>query len=316
MVKKPKCGVCGSTATVHHDSDNDVYVVTDCPRCGKFRCATNDFPKVSSLDQKWALASHLIRRMQGTKNLFLDTEFFSSLSQRALPTPAEMTDNLLLWIADGIEERPGRPVSINYEEPSLAALIGAVDENDVIWVVRDVADKNLLIRGNWRGDLLYNAYLSSHGWERIEELKLAHVTSRYAFFARKFANHDLDILYNKCLKQAVADTGYELRIATQMAGHIDAIVEDEIRRCRFLIADLSDDNAGAYWEAGFAEGLGKDVIYVCRDKENDGKTDKKTHFDTDHRQTVRWDLKKLDNTAKQLKAVIRNTLLGDAKQED
>ena len=32
--------------------------------------------------------------------------------------------------------------------------------------------------------------------------------------------------------------------------------------------------------------------------------------------TVRWDLSKLDETATRLKAVIRNTLLGDAKQED
>lgn len=87
------------------------------------------------------------------------------------------------------------------------------------------------------------------------------------------------------------------------------IIENEIRRCRFLIADLSDDNAGAYWEAGLAEGLGKDVIYICREG-------RKTHFDTDHRHTVRWDLTNLDETARQLKAVIRNTLLGDAKQED
>jgi hypothetical protein len=32
--------------------------------------------------------------------------------------------------------------------------------------------------------------------------------------------------------------------------------------------------------------------------------------------TVRWDLSALEQTAKQLKAVIRNTLLGDAKQDD
>jgi nucleoside 2-deoxyribosyltransferase len=48
-----------------------------------------------------------------------------------------------------------------------------------------------------------------------------------------------------------------------------------------VAADLSDDNAGAYWEAGFAEGLGKPVIYICREGVN-------THFDTDHRRTVRW----------------------------
>ncbi|MGO9847825.1 MAG: hypothetical protein ACLPKT_14875, partial [Methylocella sp.] len=83
---------------------------------------------------------------------------------------------------------------------------------------------------------------------------------------------------------------------------------------RFLIADLSDDNAGAYWEAGFAEGLGKPVIYVCRARE--GGELKKTHFDANHRHTVRWDLSALDQTAKELKAVIRNTLLGDANQDD
>ena len=54
--------------------------------------------------------------------------------------------------------------------------------------------------------------------------------------------------------------------------------------------------AGAYWEAGFAEGLGKPVIYICRAKEGDAE--KKTHFDANHRHTVRWDLSTLDETAK------------------
>lgn len=50
---------------------------------------------------------------------------------------------------------------------------------------------------------------------------------------------------NQCLRPAVKQTGYDLQTATQKAGSIDAIIEDEIRRCRFLIADLSDENAGA-----------------------------------------------------------------------
>jgi nucleoside 2-deoxyribosyltransferase len=72
---------------------------------------------------------------------------------------------------------------------------------------------------------------------------------------------------------------------------------------------MTRPNAGAYWEAGLAEGLGKPVIYICRDGIE-------TPFDTDHRQTVRWDLSKLNETATRLKAVIRSKLLGDAKPED
>jgi nucleoside 2-deoxyribosyltransferase len=202
-----------------------------------------------------------------------------------------------------------------FSDPDLIAGIGAIETGDVKWAAEalkksELIDLHINISFGFRGNL------TPAGWERVEELQRAHTASRYAFFARQFANDDLNALYDKCLKQGVADTGFELRTVTQKAGNINAPIEDEIRRCRFLIADLSDDNAGAYWEAGFAEGLGKPVIYICREKEKDGKTDKKTHFDTDHHQTVRWDLNKLDDTAKRLKAVIRNTLLGDAKQED
>jgi hypothetical protein len=119
--------------------------------------------------------------------------------------------------------------------------------------------------------LRHKGNLTIDGWQRFEELRRAHIASNFAFFARQFANSDLDEVFDRCLRPAVEATGYELRTVTQRAGLVDAIIEDEIRRCRFLIADLSDENAGAYWEAGFAEGLGKPVIYVCR-------AGKRTHF--------------------------------------
>ena len=307
-VQRQQCDVCRSPANVRPDGG---YLVEDCSRCGDFQIDREapQHPLLMNLDEhQRALLSHLIRRMQGRKRPILPFDLFASLSKRALPTPAEMTDNLLLTIAARVGGRPGRPVSLNHSEDlPLAASIGAVDGEDVLWAVRSL-DAEQLISGNWL-NYFTNGYLTASGWERVEELKRAHVASRYAFFARKFANHDLDDVYENCLVQAVSETGYELRTVTQKAGHIDAIIEDEIRRCRFLVADLTDANAGAYWEAGLAEGLGKPVIYICRDGVQ-------THFDTDHRHTVRWDLAKLDETAKRLKAVIRNTLLGDAKQGD
>jgi hypothetical protein len=302
------CDVCGSPANCN---ENGYYLMVDCSRCGDFQVGREDkinWLPISDDEQRRALASYLIRRMQGSKRRpTLADEFFSSLSQRTLPMPTEMSDNLLLSIAERIGGRPGRPISLNHgEDLSLAASIGAADGEDVLWAVRNLDEQNL-IKGKWL-NCFTNGWVTARGWERIEELKRAHVASRYAFFARQFKNDDLDNLYENCLRQAVADTGYVLHTVTQKAGHIDAIIEDEIRRCRFLVADLTDTNAGAYWEAGLAEGLGKDVIYICRDGV-------RTHFDTDHRRTVRWDLTKLDETAKRLKAVIRNTLLGDAKQD-
>jgi hypothetical protein len=275
------------------------------------RAEIDDFLPLKTPKQ-CALASYLIRRLQGQTRPILTSDFFKSLSQRSLPTPAEACDNLLLLIAEKADGRPGRPVSFE-DDPSILALVGVMEAPDVAWVFRTLQSAGLIdgqmyLIGNFR------ANLTASGWQRVEELKRAHVSSRFAFFARQFQNPDLDKVFEQCLRPAVAQTGYELRPVTQRAGLVDAIIEDEIRRCRFLIADLSDDNAGAYWEAGFAEGLGKSVIYVCRAKE--GTAEKQTHFDANHRHTIRWDLSALEQTAIKLKAVIRNTLLGDAKQED
>ena len=263
-VQPQQCDVCRAPANVRSDG---AYLVEECSRCGDFQIdrGAPDHPLLTNLDEDHrALLSHLIRRMQGKKRPILPFDLFASLPNRALPTPAEMTDNLLLTIAERVGGRPGRPISLNHNDDlPLAASIGAIDAGDVLWAVRNL-DAQKLISGIWLNHFT-NGHLTAPGWERVEELKRAHVTSRYAFFARQFANDDLDVLYEDCLVQAVADTGYELRTVTQKAGHIDAIIEVEIRRCRFLVADLTDDNAGAYWEAGLAEGLGKDVIYICRD---------------------------------------------------
>lgn len=83
----------------------------------------------------------------------------------------------------------------------------------------------------------------------------------------------------------------------------------------FLIAELTQGDHGVYWEAGFAEGLGKPVIYTC---EKFYFNEKKTHFDTNNLHTVLWedDKDKLDEAAKQLKITIRATLPDEAKLED
>jgi hypothetical protein len=302
------CLICRSPASVR--SQLTYSDVENCPRCGNYRVeriAIDDVPLPLTDIKKIAVTSYFVRKLQSGKRPILSREFFDEISKQELPSPSDLADNLLLFIAERWGNRPGATLSVPHTDPSFASAIGAVDQEDVLWAAREL-DTEKLIKGEWLGHFA-NGHITGSGWRRIEQLRRAHIASRYAFFARKFANTDLDRVYAECLKPAVKQTGYELKPVTPKAGHIDAIIENEIRRCRFLIADLSDDNAGAYWEAGFAEGLGKPVIYICRE----GVT---THFDTNHRQTVRWDLARLEDTAKKLKAVIRNTLLGDANQND
>jgi nucleoside 2-deoxyribosyltransferase len=312
------CTVCGSRANILR-MNYDVGEVVNCSRCGDFEVShivADNLGLPFTEPKKLALVSYNIRKMQkpSAPRPPLSTAFFNSLENLGLPSPMDIMDNLLLMLAEEAYERPGREQQILYSDEKLLGIIGAVEASDAQWTTAFSKSQGLLV-GEVANVSASKLRLTPQGWLRVDELKRAHISSRYAFFARQFKNDDLDQLFNTSLRQAVSDTGYDLRTVTQKAGHIDAIIEDEIRRCRFLIADLSDDNAGAYWEAGFAEGLGKDVIYICRAKSQQGEP-LKTHFDTDHRQTVRWDLTDPEGFVKQIKAVIRNTLLGDANQSD
>jgi hypothetical protein len=63
-------------------------------------------------------------------------------------------------------------------------------------------------------------------------------------------------------------------------------------------------NLGAYWAAGYAEGLGKPVIYTCEESKFPGAS----HFDTNHHQHVLWTENNLTPAVTLLKAAIRATV--------
>lgn len=133
--------------------------------------------------------------------------------------------------------------------------------------------------------------------------------------AMEYGDVELDEIVDKYFKPAVANTGFELYRLDKnpKAGLIDDRLRVEIRNSRFLIAELTHENRGAYWEAGYAEGLGKPVIYTCKKEKFDKD---KPHFDTNHHLTVIWDKKEIQNAVDILKATIRATLPDEAKFSD
>ena len=71
-----------------------------------------------------------------------------------------------------------------------------------------------------------------------------------------------------------------------------------IRESRFLILEITDPNYGAYYEAGYALGLGKEVIICCKEEvftkkyetEEEQKYQKylQPHFDIAQKQILVW----------------------------
>ena len=131
----------------------------------------------------------------------------------------------------------------------------------------------------------------------------------------KFGDEELNAMLETVFRVSAKRAGFDLFKLDDnpCAGLIDDRMRVEIRASDFVIADLSHNNLGAYWEAGYAEGLGKPVIYTC---EKSKFTTSKTHFDTNHHLTIIWDLADPDLAREQLTQTIRATLPHLAKLTD
>ena len=93
------------------------------------------------------------------------------------------------------------------------------------------------------------------GWNHYEELDRK-IRSKTAFIAMKFRTDDAenyyfqDELLPKYLVAAVKQTGFALSnplAENPQAGNLHARLEVEIKNARFVVAELSHSNNGAYW---------------------------------------------------------------------
>ncbi len=297
----------------------------DCPRCGKFFISREIellLPRLFAMEEekddeeKMVILSHAIRKMQKEDSWpTLDGNLIKAILKQSLPTPAEQKDIFIRWVGDNI--KAGGDYIRVYKNITLA-IIGASTYKEFDFIFNHLAKKgiveNITVVGG-ADSALMDVTLSFDGWEYYEELKRGDTDSRKAFMAMEYGNKELDKIVEDHFKQAVADTGFELYRLDEkpQAGLIDDRLRVEIRNSRFLISDLTHENSGAYWEAGYAEGLGKPVIYTCKKEKFDKD---KSHFDTNHHLTVKWDADDIEDAVKSLKATIRATLPDEAKLSD
>ena len=112
----------------------------------------------------------------------------------------------------------------------------------------------------------------------VENVTASETDSKCAFVAMWFYSTMKDF-YEKGIKPAVEEAGYTaVRIDLKEFNNkiCDELIA-EIKRSKFLIADFSGLRSGVFFEAGFAKGLGREVIFTVRKEDVDQL---KEHFDT------------------------------------
>jgi nucleoside 2-deoxyribosyltransferase len=310
------CVIC-KTVLESEGRGNDRYDYC-CVRCGKFSLTgtARELVPIELGEDEYArsLLSHLVRKMQNTEHwpTLSSKSLKSLLETNGLPKPGEQANNLLLWLGENL---PSAEELCSLNLGFIQSLIGAAKGKGVLYILQHLTNKNLIrFRQPEANTPVIHVGLTFEGWEEFERVKSTATESKIAFMAMQFNDLELDDMVKNVLRPAVEATGFELRLLSDdpRAGLIDDRMRVEIRKSKFVIADLTHRNPGAYWEAGFGEGLGKAVIYTCKKAE----FNKVVHFDTNHHLTVMWDMADHAQASEDLKATIRATFPAEAKMND
>ncbi|MCH8111949.1 MAG: hypothetical protein IH905_08365 [Proteobacteria bacterium] len=295
----------------------------NCPICGRFdliRETWDDYLDPNSpVGQKFSVLgrarlSHVVKTatVLGPSGLpRLDSDFLKRFEKDGGPgpSPAEQALKAIKFIGDFVSETGER---LEQLPPDFYAIIGAPSPAMAVELTIELKQKGLIDGVPAKsmgtpGDLL-NVNLTLDGWEQYEAEKRGKVSGNYGFIAMQFEDSILDPFVEEVLKPAVKDgIGYDVLDMRNVAraGIIDNIMRSQIRDAAFVIVDLTHDNSGAYWEAGYAEGLGKPVIYIC---EKNKFEEAKTHFDTNHCTTVLWTQGRDEDFCHELIATLRRSL--------
>lgn len=317
-----KCPICGKTNTeIYSHSLSEWYRDYICDECGEF-FASKDWYGGTKTDPKDATFKEKLRQYlfyhssnlrpficteerykDLDKSKFVDIYNLSpSMIEAWYPKSFVEKIDLILLKLDELAEYDGAYIYIGdfieklffCSDTSSSGVKDGYDKNVQIEYIDDFLVENGYVKG--LGSYTYQ--LMPKALERIYELRRTQSNNKHVFVSMAF--NDGTKQTREAIRQAIIDSGFSPEFIDEII-HNKQIVPEMfrlIRECRFLILDISDPNYGAYYEAGYALGLGKEVIICCNNEvfckeyatEEEKKYAKylKPHFDIAQKQLLIW----------------------------
>ena len=316
-LEKPHCPICLNDRAIISSNGGSFRVKCWC--CGDFAIGIRANAVLAGESSNEVRSRIIYALSNGFENK-ITLENLETIKRQKLPQFHEIANRLLQVLADrfpipgteikvlepgmlngvDISEYPG--VSIwSHEEKSvtllkLKGLVGAFDFEELDFILGDYLEDEMEFIEKEGFDLK----ITPKGWRHIEELNSGKIESNFGFVAMSFAP-EWSELYKNSIEPGIRNAGYDpIRVDRQE--HNNNITDEIIaliRRSKFIVADFSAGNQGAYYEAGFARGLGREVISLCRKDLLE-----KLHFDTKQINHIRWEDGKWDD----LKRAITNRI--------
>lgn len=283
MASSPNiCWICGKSASKSPVGNRDATRVS-CPYCGDYEIsgtldACEDYLNET---QRWKLCCATRIRYNRGESVNLRTGNYLDYIEntRFTANPLELVDELLKELDRRNPDIGGIiPINATSEYPSIPVK-SAEQFHKISQYARDLG--YIVFPANQQMEI------TLEGWQRLDNLTRTGIDSNKAFVAMWFDSSMTDAWENG-LKICITECGYDpIRIdqTNYNEGVCDEIIA-QIRSARFIIADLTGNNQGVYYEAGFAHGLGKQVIFTCKKSYFDANP---VHFDVRHYNFILWE---------------------------
>lgn len=338
-----KCPLCGNRLNNIETKQNTTLI--DCPKCGQFfirrsddwwlrkaigKAAHNDenYYNTSLYDNDYKkqcsiISSHIYfeRAKWKEQNWWptIDLEYLTLLLQSGIipRTPEEKINSILKFINEkssffGEKIRIIPQIIYSDNETELINLASELEKEGLILLVKEGNEGS-----RWERGIEYKASLTIKGITHIKDLK--DNSSKEKCFVAMWFHPSMDKIWQDVIKPACEETGYkpirvdELEFNDDITDHIIT----EIQESYFVIADLTGFRGGVYYEAGYARGLGKEVLLCCRkdykikvryEKGEKMVSQNGPHFDVNHLNTLYWNEDNLDSFKQKLKSRILSTV--------
>lgn len=264
-----------------HSSDYRYYTTLDKETCDKYKA---DFDKGD--------------RSNG-RPVHIDPEIIQNWYPK---TFSERLDCILLYINKKIKH-VGQQVTFGYNELLSVMFIDRKDyldflpdefstsksreendcDNELIYILNCLENSsyiNYVMQFSLKSGCSIS--LTPNGYARIDELQKNTSYGRKVLVAMKFGDETTNL--REAIRAGIKDAKYD-PIFIDEVQHNDFITPEllkHIRDSKFVVADLTHQNNGAYFEEGYAMGLGKPVIQLCKKGVN-------LHFDIAQKNTIMWE---------------------------
>ena len=309
MSGKPITVFTQNDATVHARTrpNRQVYVRMneDSPLKGDFDVGPSVLAKLGHLQPRVRarLATLVLDAEQRGQRPSAITSKMLEQAESASPLETEQRLDRLLRRIRGETTFVGEELSYSRSDPTLKVITDSVNETEVSTLMTHLANLDFIELSETFTRM--DVTLTIPGERHIDQMATPATTGR-AFVAMWF-DPEVQDLYDQSLKPAIEEAGFEaVRIdAVPTLDRIDEQIQVEIRQSDFVVADFTHGDAGVrgsvYYEVGFAHGLGKPVIFTCREDQLS-----ELQFDIRNFQHLAWtepdDLR--DRLAEQIKSLV------------